>query len=61
MSGMSGHHRMYSCEACIVLKHTALLDKDNKVARYLICVTREFKQQTQPLTAANLRLHGPSR
>ena len=34
--------------------HTLLLNKFNVVAHHLICVTREFEQQTQPLTAADL-------
>ena len=33
--------------------HTLLLNKFNVVAHHLICVTREFEQQTQPLTAAD--------
>ena len=34
--------------------HTLLLNKFNVVPHHLICVTREFEQQTQPLTAADL-------
>ena len=34
--------------------HTLLLNKFNVVAHHLICVTREFEQQTQPLTAADM-------
>ena len=34
--------------------HTLLLNKFNVVAHHLICVTRKFEQQTQPLTAADL-------
>ena len=34
--------------------HTVLLNKFNVVPHHLICVTREFEQQTQPLTAADL-------
>ena len=34
--------------------HTLLLNKFNVVAHHLICVTREFEQQTQPLAAADL-------
>lgn len=34
--------------------HTLLLNKFNVVAHHLICVTREFEQQTEPLNAADL-------
>ena len=34
--------------------HTLLLNKFNVVAHHLICVTREFEQQTEPLSAADL-------
>ena len=34
--------------------HTLLLNKFNVVAHHLICVTRTFKPQTDPLDAADL-------
>jgi ATP adenylyltransferase len=34
--------------------HTLLLNKFNVVAHHLICVTRDFQQQTEPLTAADM-------
>ena len=34
--------------------HTLLLNKFNVVAHHLICVTREFEQQTKPLNTADL-------
>ena len=37
---MSGYHRTHPCKACIVLKHTLLLNKVNLVMRYLICMMR---------------------
>ena len=34
--------------------HTLLLNKFNVVAHHLICVTRAFERQTEPLNAADL-------
>ena len=34
--------------------HTLLLNKFNVVAHHLICVTRDFEQQTEPLSTADL-------